>query len=270
MDEEEIKQVLRSHQYSNGRRGFACPDETEVAAYVDQQLKAKPRKALERHFSGCDSCLQTIAFLTQAADWKASDAMPAYLVTRARTLINVNSRPVWSWRWPIATAAAACVLLVTSLVYLRVGEQQQIAPVELIAQNQPPVSVGSPQFSPPQPLPSRPVTKHNANRGDTPSVRGTQSEPKPNLLFPQEGSLLRRDQLEFRWRPVQDAVYYTVRVVTSEGSLKFEKETKEPALKLGSEIELQTSATYYVTVVAHHQEGRFTKSEIIKFRLARD
>jgi hypothetical protein len=92
----------------------------------------------------------------------------------------------------------------------------------------------------------------------------------PRLLVPREGSVLRRDELEFRWEPVSDAVFYRVRLAGADGSLKREMETTEPTLKFAGDVQLTAGANYYVTVVAHTSEGRTTKSEIVRFRLAKD
>ena len=273
MDDEEIKQVLRSHSHSQGASGFSCPDETQLAAYVDQQLGAKRRQALERHASRCDYCLETIAFLSQSADWTDSNEIPGYLVTRARALVKGQPSKSWIWRWAFAPAAAACILLAVALLYFgsRVRQPNSPSDAPLIAQNnQPSVPVTAPDVATLQPGPSHAVTKPNLNRGTTASVRGSESELKPVLVFPREGAVLHRQDLRFEWKPIEGAAYYTVRLVTADGSTKLEKDTKQLSLTVDDQVELHAGGIYYVTIFAYRNDGSLTKSEIMKFRLTED
>jgi hypothetical protein len=101
-------------------------------------------------------------------------------------------------------------------------------------------------------------------------VRGSDNELRPTLLFPRENSVVRRDELEFRWLPGAEAVSYELRLAAADGSLKFTRETKDLKLNLGDDVELQDGALYYVTIVAQSSDGRFTRSEIVSFRLAKN
>src|SRR5687767_1232421 len=117
MDQKEIKQLLQSHRRSEGGHGFRCPEENRLAAYVDGQLTAEARTTLENHVTDCNSCLEGIAFLARSAEWTNTNAIPAYLIARARGL--VTEKPpvsVWRWRWAMATAAAAFVVVAVIFV----------------------------------------------------------------------------------------------------------------------------------------------------------
>ena len=273
MDEERIRELLRSHKHSNGRRKFGCPDENALAAYVDGQLDESTRVSLEKHASGCDVCLESLAFLARSADWSDSGQTPAALLSRARELITDKAGTSWRWRWAFATAAAACVLLAMTFVFIKFREQQTPAPNDgqLIAQNTPTSTPeAGPTLEPPIAKPTQFVSRTNSNQGATPSLRGNGATSKPKLLFPREGSLLRQNEVVFRWEPTADAVLYTVRVAAADGSLMMQKESKEVSLTLGDDVALQKDAMYYVTVVAHTSDGRSLKYEIRSFRLAKE
>lgn len=274
MDEEQIRQLLQSHRRSGGRPGFRCPDEQRLAAYVDGKLVGNERTSFEKHVSACDSCLDAIAFLARSAEWPEADQVPAYLVARERALAAEKSVAIWRWKWAVATAAAACAVLAITFIVWNSRIRETAAPAEgsLIAQNQQPTPlvIVTPAAEQPGPLPTRSVTKPNLNRGETPSVRGDDSEVRPVLLFPREDSVVRREELEFRWLPGAGAVSYELRLAAADGSLKFARETKDLRLKLGDEVELQDDAHYYVTIVAQSSDGRFTRSEIVSFRLAKN
>ena len=269
MDEQQLKQLLQSR--SNPRRGFGCPDENQLVAYVEGQLTGKVRTKLERHVSSCESCLDAIGFLAQSSEWSDSEAAPAYVVARARGLVTTKRRG-WRWEWAVA-AAAACVLLVVSLIVFKARVQQPTSvDGPLVAQNveRSPVVVNTPTPEPPRPVPTRSVSRTETNREQTPSVRGanrSEGELKPRLLFPHEGSVVSRRELDCRWQAVPDAQSYTVRVSGLDGSLLVEEETKEPRLKLTDDERFKNDGSYYLTVVAHLSNGRTITSDLVKFRI---
>ena len=277
MDEKQIQQILKSQAIADRRSTFRCPEENKLASYVDGQLSATERTAFERHVSDCQSCLAAIAFLTRSAEWVDSKEIPPDLVTRARALVTEKPATVWRWRWAVATAAAACLLLALSFIIFRSRTQPPAIDGPLVAKNQetseavvsPPI-VETPIVEPPRPAPTRSITKPNLNGQEAPASRGTEDELKPRLVFPGEGSRVRRDQLLFRWQPAADAVFYTIRLAAMDGSLMKEIETKESTLKLSNDVQLPEDAKYYVTVVAHRKDGRETRSEIVSFRLMKD
>ena len=273
MDEQQLKQLLKSR--SSSRRGFGCPDENQLAAYVEGQLTGKAREKFEQHVSSCESCLDTIAFLAQSSEWSESEPVPPYLGARARGLV-AKKRSGWRWEWAVATAAAACVLLVVSLIVFKPRVQQPIRDDgPLIAQNaeRSPAIVNTPTPEPPRPAPTRSAVRTEMNREQTPSVRGesrSEGEVKPRLLFPHEGSVVSRRELNCRWQAVPDAQSYTVRVSALDGGLMLEKETNESRLKLNDDGQLKNDVSYYLTVVAHLSNGRTIASELVKFRMAKD
>src|SRR5260370_19339810 len=110
MEETEIKRLLQVQRGQVGRRGWRCPDEILLAAYVAQGLSSSARKAIEAHVADCDFCLSEVAFLTQSGDWANSVDVPAKLLSEARNLVarkpgkGINR----GWRWAATTAAVAC------------------------------------------------------------------------------------------------------------------------------------------------------------------
>jgi len=275
MDEKQIQQILKSQRRADPRATFGCPEDNMLASYVDGQLTGNRRTAFERHVSDCQSCLAAIAFLTRSAEWDSKE-VPPYLIARARALVTEKPATVWRWRWAVATAAA-CLLLALSFVLLR-SRQQPVGLVDgpLVARNQETTEAVStpivkpPTVEPPRPLPTRSVTKPNLNGQEAPASRGSDDELKPRLVFPRNGSEVRRNQLLFRWQPAADAVSYTIRIAAMDGTLMKEIETKEPTLKLSNDVQLQEDSKYYVTVVAHRSDGRETTSEIVSFRITKN
>ena len=275
MDEKRIQEILQSQRSLEPRRGVRCPEENRLAAFVDGQLTGNARRTFQRHVSDCQSCLAALGFLTRSAEWDDKPEIPPYLVSRARGLVKQKPPTLWRWRWAIATAAAACILLALSFVIFksRIQQPSNLVDGQLVARNQesPAIAVSIPTVEPPaRPAPTHSDVKPKPNGEQTPSVRGSAEQAKPRLIFPRDGAVIRRNELVFRWQPAADAMFYTVRIVKADGSLMREMEANGSALKLGDDVELTAGATYYVTVVAHMSDGRAQRSEIVRFRVAKD
>jgi len=79
--------------------------------------------------------------------------------------------------------------------------------------------------------------------------------------------MLSRGELEFRWEPVPDAVFYEVSVVTAAGDSAFAKKTEATRLRLPDEVPLASGAKYYVSVRAYLREGKTAKSGFVSFHV---
>jgi hypothetical protein len=277
MEDTEIKKLLRVQSRLAGRRGWRCPDEVQLAAYVAQRLSSSARNSIEAHVADCDFCLSQVAFLTQSADWANSVDVPANLLSGARSLVaRKPSRGInWGWRWAVSTAAVACFALLFFLVALQLRRQQSVSPPSgpLVAQQTSPERVPSPQItvaSPPsRPEPTQPVQTPKAKSTQAPMVRSKTAEDLlPKLISPRDGAVVRREDLEFRWEPVSDAIFYEVRVMSAEGDLVFEGQTENTRLKLGSSAPLVPGTKYFVVARAHLRQGKAAKSGLVSFRLA--
>src|SRR5262245_36441116 len=153
MDEREIKQLISSEKSNTNRRGWRCPDENQLAAYVSGKSKAEKRPSLESHLADCKYCLQSLAFLARDFEEPQFDSVPAHLPLLARALANKQSAQAWRWRWATA-AATACLLIVAGVFLWRVRvHQNPTAPTDLVAQEQPNRGVEQVPVNPPAPRP---------------------------------------------------------------------------------------------------------------------
>jgi hypothetical protein len=276
MEDTEIKELLQVRHDRAGRRGWRCPDETELAAYVAQRLSGSGRNSVEAHLADCDFCLGQLAFLTKSADWVNPEAVPADLLSRARKLVTREPRKVINlgWRWAVSAAAVACFALLFVLVALQLRQQPSVSSTTgpLIAQTSP-QPVTSPQITVAPPAlglePTRPVPTPKTKSNQSPIVRGdTVEELLPKLISPREGAILRREDLEFRWQPVSGAIFYEVRVMSAEGDLVFEGQTENTSLKPGATAPLVPGMKYFATIRAQLRQGQAAKSSLVSFKLA--
>lgn len=277
MDDTEIKRLLQVQSSPTRRRGWRCPDEIQLAAYVARRLSSSARNSIEAHVADCDFCLSQVAFLTQSADWANSVEVPARLLSGARNLVARRPSGVlnWGWRWAATTAAVACFALLFSVIVLRLRSQESGSTTSgpLVAQQNQPQPVTSPQISVAPPAvrlePRQPVQTPKGKSTGTPAVRSEATENLlPKLISPRNGAVVRREDLEFRWKPVSDAIFYEVRVMSAEGDLIFVEQTEDTRLKLGSTERLLPGTKYFVVARAHLRQGKAAKSSVVSFRTA--
>ena len=273
MDEKHLKDLLRIRQSQSGRRGWRCPDEIQIAAYVDHQLEGAAVESISTHLANCDFCLNQISFLLQARDWANPDEVPADVLRRARNLVPRKSvrATTWGWRWVAASATAACLVLLLAFITLRflrpptvnapseplIAQQHQPDMVPL-AQNSPATRV-APQPSVPKPRPVEPAA---------PAIRSGGQNLSLTVLSPRNGARLQRSELDFRWQPVADTAFYDLTVVTAAGDLIYETKTEDTHLRIADDIPLVPGGKYFVSIRAHVRGGKTVKSDIVSFRIS--
>ena len=273
--ESEIKKLL-GVQKQTGERGQHCPDEIQLAAFVAKRLDRAAHDAVEFHLADCDFCLSQLAFLTQSEDAKNVDQVPFPLLARARGIRETKPKsPVnWGWRWAGPVAALACLVLLVVVVVVRLRNREANSPgSSLIAQRTEPQPIRPPEVTPPppavrsEPAPQTQAPKPKSERPD--EVRRTTSQGViPRLLAPQEGAVIERKDLELRWQPVTDAMFYEVRVMSTAGEVVLVEQTERTSLKPEAAASLMPGTKYFVVVSAHLRQGKTEKSDAISFRIS--
>ena len=254
------------------RRGWRCPEEMQLAAYVEHKLQSPTRDFVEKHVADCEFCLRQISFLVHAADQTESAEVPTSVLRRARDLVPQKSRRMtnWRWRWAAASAVAACLVLLFAFIALRFRTPQAVnAPsAPLIAHQHQPDIIPQTTLGNPRPVATHSAENPKATEPVAPTIRRGAQDLLPAVVFPRNDATLRRDELDFRWQPLADVVFYDIRVVTAEGDLIFESKTEDTHLRIADDIRLQPGAKYFVSVRAHLREGKTVKSHIVSFRIS--
>lgn len=274
MDEKDIRDFFLSRSDSAVRRGWRCPDELQLTAYTERQLTGRAQNSIEGHLADCAFCRGQVAFLTQAADWTASEEIPVIALRQARDLVPPKSEKltVWPWRWAAVGAAAVSVILLVTFIALRFQRQKVNAPSEpLVAQQHqpelaPPIVETSPAVA--RPGPARVHEKPGLAQPATPETRRENQPQLPVVVFPHDGATVGKSELDIRWEPFADAILYDVRVVTTEGTLVFESSTGDTHLRITDDNQLQRGTKYFVSVRARLRQGTTTKSDPVSFRVS--
>ena len=272
MTNEELQTLLQTKE-REASRGWRCPDENEIAMYVNAQLPADSKRRFDAHLVRCEACRNLIAFLSTARDWPAAEPVPPNLLVQARDLV-VKPAAVWSWRWPIATAAAAMLITAFALFVWRSQSYQNPSRETgtLIAQQRQSEHSAQPI---PSPHETPVVSSNRSGAGSKPStpakstVRGKTDTVQPLILFPAEGAVVRRDQLNLRWTHSDDAVFYQVKLVSEDGSLIFQRsDLNETQLRIPDDVRLVSGNKYFLNVAAHTSDGRVRRSGLVGFRIS--
>ena len=101
---------------SGGALSVACPDQLELASYLDGQLSGPQFELFEAHLADCRECRQAVAdarlIAVEAAD--STSAVPQRVIRSAQALVREPVQPSTSrnWRmarWPVAAAASIAI-----------------------------------------------------------------------------------------------------------------------------------------------------------------
>ncbi|HEV2492816.1 MAG TPA: hypothetical protein VG204_07045 [Terriglobia bacterium] len=258
MDERSLIRYLRTRTKTGDGRRWGCPDESQIAAYASGQVGEPEREKMEAHLADCNFCLGQVAFLARIEKAKLPDSVPPSLLARARDLAGSRARvaliPAWG---RLATAAAVACLAVGVTVSVRYSHLRTPTPS---ATNHPGVpSTGTPSSTQPE------VSNSAAATGE---VRGGTGNAPLTVVFPASGSVVPRKDLQLRWEAVRGALYYDVRVMTTEGNLVWEQRVDANSLKVPADVKLEAGGKYYLLLRADLPEGKTVESKTVAFSVA--
>ena len=264
MDERKLRRLLRATHPPSDRAGRRCLNETELAAYADDRVSADERARIESHLSDCDTCLGHVAFLARLPMSMPGQVVPPDLLSRARGLGTSRQRP-WLTpvlRWSSVAAAASLVLAVGLRFHQPVTTPRTDTP-RAAAQ---PV----PEAPPEQPAAALPpATVTPAPR--VPPRATVRKSPVPTIevvvVSPQENATLAASGLDVTWRPVPDALYYDVHVVTEDGTVVWQSKASETSTRLSGNEPLRAGAKYFLWVRAFLASGGMVRSTAVSFRV---
>lgn len=234
-----------------GRR-WLCLGEQAIAAYVDNALGQRKRIRVEAHLAKCERCRHIVADIVKLQRALDLDTPPTE-VARVQVRVAPASYAPTRRFWVPAGAIAVLILIAVSI-----GVLQQRRDLLILPPRRP---------SAPTVAKVEPATPSSGAVPDMVREREV-LEPRPVLLLPPEGSAVTGQRLEFNWKPVAHARYYEIRVVTSDGDLRWEGQTTKSALGLPSNVALR-SGSYFVWITAYLMDGRVSKSSPVRFLIKR-
>lgn len=231
MDDKKLHELLRRSGSRTWEWAPECPDEHEIAAYVEGTIGDSARDVVELHLADCERCSLLVGTLSRL-EIEPAQGVPAEMLVRAERL--AGARPArWSRYLPHLAAAAVLVLAVGILFNTR---------------EEPPVR----------------------SEADYRTTRGPAAQPEMKILSPTTGAGIGAEELLVRWTEIPGTRYYVVRIVTASGALVTEQRVTETEWRPGSKVSLATGEEYYVRVEAYPAAGPSTGSIHVPFTVRDD
>jgi putative zinc finger protein len=231
MDQESLISLLRADADRRGERTPACPDEHELAAYVDGALPPPEGDSLEVHLVDCGWCLAVVGFLSRQRESPDRDRVSETQVAAARKLVTREPK-----RWGTRASGWAAAAAVAFLSILAVTQYSQLSDVD-----------------------------HDA----LPDVRATRniapSLPSLHVLVPGAGATVDGQHLLFRWSAMQGSDYYDIRIVSDSGDLIAEQRVEGTEWRPAAPLALEPGAEYFVQVEAHPSQAKTISSDHVPF-----
>lgn len=211
-----------------------CPDEHQVAAYIEGALELPAHQQLEWHVADCDHCIGLIGALCRQRD--AIPAGPAHSRESPPARTQAAGAPGRSRRIEPRWAAAAVLVVVLPLL-LQLGR--------------------GPEHDPDgQDRPASPATRNLAR-----SAEGLR------VLSPGPGTDLSRGQLAFDWTDVAGTPYYEVRILSDDGDVVARQRVIDSQWQ-PAQLTLERGVEYFVVVDAFPPGEGPVSSRHVPFRLS--
>ena len=255
MDEKELRALLHAHS-ARLRRRWGCVSDEQLAAFADGRLDGRDRAKVEKHLASCAACRQEIGEVVRTGELEEFSTVHSGLLLQAKQLaaneLGQGSAP--RWRWSVAASAVAAAVLVVTVLSVR---RESPSPAFSPEASHPSVpssgmTTGVPSAAAPEPDQPRSVTHTNAI---------------PEMQVPSEGAIATSARLEFRWTPVQEALFYQVEVLTADGTIAWSGQVQTTHLTLAPQA-LLAPGKYFAWVRAHLRDGKTRKSRAVSFQIS--
>ena len=235
MNPDHLTSLLAAGAADDPRRSPACPDEQQIAGYVDGGLDEVAREQVELHLADCGRCLALVRLLCRERDAEAIEPVTHEVVTRAPTVLPKGPQRRWE---PVPQWAAAAALVLAVPLLLQLGRN---------------LDRGAEGQGRPDPTSTRTLA---------PTAAGLQ------VLSPAAGVALDARRLSFRWTEVAGTPYYDVRIVTDAGDVVIQQRVTGTDWQPTTQLNLQPGAEYFVHVDAYPSGDKAVSSDHVPFRVS--
>jgi anti-sigma factor RsiW len=235
MHPEDLTSLLAAGAKESPRQSPACPDEHEIAGYVDGSLSPAAHGQMQLHLADCGHCLALVGLLCR--EQRAAAVEPAAEVVLPQSRALVTKSPQRRWRLAPQWAAAAALVLTLPLLF-QLGRNPDR---------------GDEGQGRPDPT---------ATRAPASAAAGLQ------VLSPGSGTSTDSRQLSFRWTQVPGTPYYDIRIVTDAGDVVVQQRVTGTAWRPSPQLALQPGAEYFVHIDAYPSGDKSVSSGHVPFRVS--
>lgn len=235
MNRDHLTSLLAAGAADDPRRSPACPDEHQIAGYVDGGLDEAAHAQFELHLADCRYCLALVWLLCQERHADAIEPVPDEGLAQARAL--ATKRPQRRWQIAPQWAAAAALVLAVPLL-LQLGRNLDR---DVDGQGRP------------EPAATR-------------TIASTATELQ--VLSPGAGTAMDARRLSFRWTEISGTPYYDVRIVTDAGDVVIRQRVTGTTWRPPTQLQLRPGADYFVHIDAYPSGDKAVSSDHVPFRVA--
>lgn len=241
MEHKQLSEWIRILPANALERTNDCPDDHDLAAFVDGFMHPETTELLRLHLADCDFCMTQVGLLKRLYASNPDHQFSEFVLARARHMGKANKRPAIRHvtRW-----ATAAVLVLAVLVVFKLGTPN---PVETQATGT--TTYGQTSQAPDQSQ----IRSQNLNIS------------KLRVLAPAKGALIDPGKLVFQWTDVPDCLYYDVRIVTDGGDLIWKARIEDTKLELPDKLQLDPDVEYYFRVDAYLASAKSIHSQHVLF-----
>ena len=243
MEPEKLSKLLRILPTNAAVRRSDCPDDHQLAAYVDKQLPEEPGKQIALHLSDCNYCTAQVSLLKRLHSSVPEESVSEFVLARANRMGKSKKRPTFQYvsRW----ASAAVVVLAVSLVFKWNLPDQDFHEA---------TNTTSPD-------PGSQVIEQRLTRNLGPDIL------KPRIRVPSNGATVKPGVLVFSWSEVPGSLYYDVRIVTDVGDLIWQAQAEGTEVGLPDYLHLKPDTEYFFRVDAHLASAKRISSQHVLFSI---
>ncbi len=229
MNQGKLKLLLKQSEETIERRPD-CPDNYQLASYMDGGLSERDHESFEAHVADCAFCIERIGILGRAGESESATAVTEQVYAYPGKRSHWQRAPRW--------AAAALVVIAVGFI----ANQQYSGQAPGVTNE----------------LSGRPVVSERYVE---------QFSPIPEILSPLANSSVDLQNLVFKWKAVPDSLFYDIRIVSDDGELITRQRVWDTTWSLPADMQLQAGAEYFVRVDAFVSEGKALSSEHIIFKV---
>jgi hypothetical protein len=235
MNPDHLTSLLAAGATDDPPQSASCPDEHQIAGYVDGGLDGTARELVDLHIADCRQCLALVGLLSRERSADVVAHVPDDVVAQVRAL--ATTRPQHRWRFAPQWAAAAALVLAVPLL-LQLGRN---------------LDRGTEGQGRPEPPATRSFTSPAA---------------EVQVLSPGAGTAVDAGRLSFHWTEVSGTPYYDVRIVTDAGDVVIQQRVAGTTWRPPAQLHLQPGAEYFVHIDAYPSGDKAVSSDHVPFRIS--
>jgi len=182
-----------------------CPDDHQIAAFMQDASSLKDGERLTAHIAACDFCIGRVGRIHRLNLLGSGGSVSDIALARARRLGSTSALPRQLRRW---AAAAVVVLALTVIIGRNVPEFTGLTV-------------------------SEPASSAESSQSDDRQARNFNPNVlRPRIIAPLEGASIDTGETLFRWTEIPGSLYYDIRLVSGDGEMIWQDRVEDTVWKI--------------------------------------